>query len=493
MVGVFRHLFRIPRRSGLGVGTFSVPTPIAIDTQNSAYFHKTGGFDGITNDDTGIVAFKIKFSAADASNVIIANQQGTFEVQRTTSNKIRVTLFDAAFANEYTFESTNAFDSSDGLLNVLITWNVSTTTYTSQIHVNDAAETVVEVNDSATAFLVKVDETDNWAVNTNPSSLGNNVDDICLGDLYMHIGEELDFTTESNRRLFFNAGGAMVYKGLLGQIPTGNQPILFLSSTIADISSWQNNRGSGGGLTLTDGPLIECPATTPISDILDLRWDILESIQDTLDLRWNILENIQDILDLRWNILSSISDTIDLRWNILQNIQDTLDLRWNMSGNVQDVLDLRWDMSGNVQDTLSLQWNILNNIQDIIDLRWDILQNTQDTIDFRWDITGNILDTLDLRWDIPGATSVQDILDLRWNMAGSILDTLDLRWELIETLSIGQLLIPIIPNLPPESQRILEHNFRILIQLFEAGQFGQFTTVDGKTVTVEEGLITDIN
>ncbi len=176
---------------------------------------------------------------------------------------------------------------------------------------------------------------------------------------------------------------------------------------------------------------------------------VLNAVSDTLDLRWDIKENIQDILNLQWNILNNIQDNIDLRWNIVQNAQDTIDLRWDISGNVQDLLDLRW------------------NIQE------------------------NILDTLDLRWNIPG--TVLDTLDLRWALSGSVFDTLDLRWELIETLAIGQLLIPLIPNLDPEAQRILEHNFRILIQLFEAGQFGQFTTVDGKTVTVEEGLITDIN
>jgi len=97
---------------------------------------------------------------------------------------------------------------------------------------------------------------------------------------------------------------------------------------------------------------------TPVSDILDLRWDLSGVISDTLDLRWNIKENIQDILDLRWNILVNVQDVLDLRWNILQNAEDILDLRWDMNGSVQDILDLRWNIKQNVQDTLDLRWNI---------------------------------------------------------------------------------------------------------------------------------------
>lgn len=229
-----------------------------------------------------------------------------------------------------------------------------------------------------------------------------------------------------------------------------------------------------------------------IQDILDIRWNIGGgSVSDILDVRWNIINNVQDTFDTRWNILNAIQDVMEFRWNLLQEALDTFDTRWNIIANTQDTLDMRWNIVGAVQDVLEIQWNILNNIQDNIDLRWDIKQDIQDLIDVRWNIVNAVSDVLDLRWNLTGG--VQDVLNLQWNMSGTVQDILELQWQIEQTRLLVQQIIPLIPNLPPEAQRILTHNFKIIIELLQAGEFHQFTTADGKIVTVSEGVISDVN
>lgn len=70
--------------------------------------------------------------------------------------------------------------------------------------------------------------------------------DIC--DLWVDSNRYTDFSAESNRRLFFDAQGSVVYKGADGSLPFSVTPDVFLSGATA---SWHTNKGSIGGFTLT--------------------------------------------------------------------------------------------------------------------------------------------------------------------------------------------------------------------------------------------------
>jgi hypothetical protein len=60
--------------------------------------------------------------------------------------------------------------------------------------------------------------------------------------------DNMDFSVEANRRLFFDANGCPVDLGTTGEIPTGYSPILFVSG---DSAEFITNKGTGGGFTLT--------------------------------------------------------------------------------------------------------------------------------------------------------------------------------------------------------------------------------------------------
>lgn len=78
--------------------------------------------------------------------------------------------------------------------------------------------------------------------------------DGCMSDLYYNNEEYLDFTIESNRRLFADGSNKPIDLGADGSTPTGNPPRIFLSG---DDTNFQDNLGTGGPFTVA-GALTNC-------------------------------------------------------------------------------------------------------------------------------------------------------------------------------------------------------------------------------------------
>lgn len=75
-------------------------------------------------------------------------------------------------------------------------------------------------------------------------------------ELYLAPGRYLDFTVTANRRKFFDANGRPVNKGNNGSIPTGSQPLIYLSG---NKSNFHKNKGYGGDFTVI-GALDDAPS-----------------------------------------------------------------------------------------------------------------------------------------------------------------------------------------------------------------------------------------
>ena len=73
-----------------------------------------------------------------------------------------------------------------------------------------------------------------------------------MAEFYLNFGEYLDFSTESNRRLFSDASGNPVDIGLDGSGLTGSAPTAYFSVRSGDAApDFATNRGSGGNTTIT--------------------------------------------------------------------------------------------------------------------------------------------------------------------------------------------------------------------------------------------------
>ena len=69
-----------------------------------------------------------------------------------------------------------------------------------------------------------------------------------IADFYFNPTTYIDLSVTANRRKFISASLHPVDRGATGSIPTGTAPIMYQSGAVA---SWQTNKGTGGGFTLT--------------------------------------------------------------------------------------------------------------------------------------------------------------------------------------------------------------------------------------------------
>ena len=67
-----------------------------------------------------------------------------------------------------------------------------------------------------------------------------------VGDYWLDLGVNVDFTDATNREKFRSSGGKPVFLGADGSLPTGSAPDAFFSG---DHAAYHTNKGSGGGMT----------------------------------------------------------------------------------------------------------------------------------------------------------------------------------------------------------------------------------------------------
>ncbi len=123
------------------------------------------------------------------------------------------------------------------------------------------------VEDLFTATLIQGQDidytTDEWVVgqfldsDANPFNRNFNG---CLAQMYLNLGEYLDFRSAANRAKFITSDNFPVDLGSDASGPTGNQPIVYLQNPLA---THEINDGSGGNFT-KNGILTACATQPPL-------------------------------------------------------------------------------------------------------------------------------------------------------------------------------------------------------------------------------------
>ena len=124
--------------------------------------------------------------------------------------------------------------------------------------------------------------------------------DADIADVWFDVGTYIDFSSATNRELFYNAGEA-VYLGADGSLPTGSAPDLFLSGPTG---SWHANKGSAGATTEI-GALTTAPSAPISSSTLEPTGT--EVVPSGLLGHWRLDETTgTDALDSSGNVYNGI-------------------------------------------------------------------------------------------------------------------------------------------------------------------------------------------
>lgn len=246
----------VPGGGGGGGGPYAV-NGVRFDGTND-YISRGGALTGQTSHAAMIGSIWFLADSDGANLYLGRGRQATessrpIEMNRTSSNKVRIILRNAANNIRVHWESDNTVLAASGWNHLLFGINLVATPV-AKFYLNDVAQgaplTGPTTDDIAWGSLT------NFFLGSD-STAGNK----WLGDMaefYLNNGEYLDFATESNRRKFIDASGYPVDLGADGSTPTGTAPIIFQEGATA---AWHTNKGSGGGFT-ESGALTDA-ATSP--------------------------------------------------------------------------------------------------------------------------------------------------------------------------------------------------------------------------------------
>lgn len=199
----------------------------------------------------GTIAARIKINGGSGNRGILWGQTGAFVCRfiiETGTNILSVSVDPVPDAPAAVIiESVTGYTTSDGWLNILISWDCLNDTE-GQLYVNDVDDYNATTSDLDNDPLC-YDQITNWAVGASQSGTLKFNGDIAF--LWVDFTTAIDFSIEANRRLFFDASGFPVPLGSSGQIPTGTSPILYFNGD----TNFETNKGTGSGFTL-NGSLI---------------------------------------------------------------------------------------------------------------------------------------------------------------------------------------------------------------------------------------------
>jgi hypothetical protein len=184
-------------------------------------------------------AARIRMNGGDGINQIFLTSAGnSYAIYRNGVNQIKIDANNAAATPVLSVNSTSTF-TANGYINILISVDMAGAIY---LYVDDTDVASVSLQTNDIIDFTRV----NHSVGANTSgTLPLNAD---INFLWFDNTTAIDFSVEANRRKFFDSSGNVSSLGADGSTPTGTSPIIYLAG---DYSQWENNKGTGGGFTVT--------------------------------------------------------------------------------------------------------------------------------------------------------------------------------------------------------------------------------------------------
>ncbi len=221
-------------------------------------------FDGpITNSKqwTGMVYWNRDASGAIHQLYSIYNERTRIQLQ--ANDELRLSAKDTVGTLILQVDSVATY--ADTTSWHVLLFSIDLATSTEHFYVDDVSDAQVGVSTNLTIDFANVDH----YVGSNEAPAG--FMDGCIGPLWLAAGLHLDLSVESNRRLFHTSaadGLKLASKLNTDSTNPGATPYLWLNNPTA---TYHTNLGSGGGMTVNNGPLTACTGPEIDSSVPILR------------------------------------------------------------------------------------------------------------------------------------------------------------------------------------------------------------------------------
>lgn len=209
----------------------------------------TGGADG----KKGLISVWVRIDGGDGNLRAIVRANGNdHRLVILADNKVRYDAENVSDTDILLLQSTGTFTASSAWIHILASWDLNTP---------EAHLFVDGVNVEDTGVSIAIDDTIDYTTpdhGVGGTSSGGQLFSGCISEFYDNTAEFLDITVEANRLKFRSAAGKPVDLGPTGNLPTTNDPIIYLNG---DSTNFEINQGTGGNFNVT-GSLTAC-STSP--------------------------------------------------------------------------------------------------------------------------------------------------------------------------------------------------------------------------------------
>lgn len=238
--------------------------PASAKFDGTTYQTRGTGLTGLADSKKGIIAAQIQLNGSNTAQYFLTDNNVRFEFKRTSGGFLQITGTDSGPSTRLNVSNNTPLSSASGVIQFLASWDLDVPG-SGSVYINDALDYSEGIYSSA-ANLDLAART-NWFTGADAS--GNNKLVACVGDMYVEFGQYLDFSVTGNRRKFFDAAGALVYKGVDGSVPTGVVPTIYFHLDPSEAAAnFAINRGSGGNFSVTAGTLLICGSATAYTQAL---------------------------------------------------------------------------------------------------------------------------------------------------------------------------------------------------------------------------------
>jgi hypothetical protein len=246
----YKPLYGYGAMQGAGGGSgFSLPLGASFDGTND-YLLRGSDLTGNADGTTGIFACRLRFNGGNGTKMhLYASTSETISIYKDIDNKIYFRLRDSVGTDLILLNSTSTY-TADGYVNILCSWDTSADA-NNYLYIDDAPDLTLAARLAGTLDYTVAEHA--IAAYYVGGLFKLNAD---INFMYLNLATGIDFSIESNRRKFFDSQGSPVLAPYgNGSEATGTSPIIYQAG---DYTQWEDNKGTGGGFTVTGA--LERPA-----------------------------------------------------------------------------------------------------------------------------------------------------------------------------------------------------------------------------------------
>jgi len=208
------------------------------------YLSRGSDLTGLADSKTGILSLWMRIDGGDGeTRYILRNNIHHFYLNLTTGNTFQVMGKDAVPAVKLQLTSTSTYTASASWLHVLVAYDMASA---SHFYIDD-----IDIKNELALVDAALDLTPaGWTI---ADIAGGSVSPFngAISELYFAPNQYLDFSIETNRRLFIDESGYPVDLGPSGYKPTGTAPLVYMRTQFNNCGL---NSGTGGDFVIQGAP-----------------------------------------------------------------------------------------------------------------------------------------------------------------------------------------------------------------------------------------------